>query len=132
MMRKRNIDLLDDIADGQLQQVSVGYEVYEYEIIGVDEASDLPLFRATRWCPREVSSVAVGDAGAIMRSPRSAETLPVGTGDEPPKIEDGQQQTGDIVYSLDVPAPNVPVDAYALPSVGPRIFQIQNQKAIQR
>ncbi|MCJ9720787.1 hypothetical protein MOV66_10210 [Agrobacterium sp. SHOUNA12C] len=74
--RQRYAELLMDIEDGHLQQVSVGYEVYEYEIVGVDEASSLPVVRAVRWCPHEVSSVAVGaDAGATMRSQRSTETL---------------------------------------------------------
>ncbi|MBY5684833.1 hypothetical protein HFO32_22175 [Rhizobium leguminosarum] len=67
--RKRHAELVDDIADGHLQQVSVGYEVFEYELVGRDETTGLPIVRAIRWCPHEVSLVAVGaDAGAVMRS----------------------------------------------------------------
>lgn len=79
LFRRRYAELVQDIADGHLQQVSVGYQVFEYELVGHDEATGLPIVRAVRWCPHEVSSVAVGaDAGAVMRS-ANEQLYPVAT-----------------------------------------------------
>lgn len=59
--------LLQDIADGVLRNVSVGYTVQRFE-----EGKDKNGRRtrtATRWTPREVSIVPIGaDAGAAIRS----------------------------------------------------------------
>lgn len=56
------------VKDGILRNVSVGYMVHEY--VELDETeNDLPIFRATKWEPMEVSFVSVPfDAGAQVRS----------------------------------------------------------------
>jgi len=74
VFRERYADLVADIAAGHLQQVSVGYNVEEYEYVGRDEKTGLPIYRASIWCPHEVSSVAIGaDPNAVMRAQRSQE-----------------------------------------------------------
>lgn len=65
---ERNADIIQDIRDGIIANVSVGYEVHEKSI---QEASDgqLRLERATDWEPFEVSAVPMGaDPDAHIRS----------------------------------------------------------------
>lgn len=59
--------ILQDIADGILRSVSVGYTVEKFE--ETKNASGRRTKVATRWSPREVSIVAIGaDPGASIRS----------------------------------------------------------------
>lgn len=56
-----------DVKDGILRHVSVGYSVQKYE--KVEETDGVPVYRATRWTPVEISQVPVGfDDGAVVRS----------------------------------------------------------------
>ena len=56
----------DDVKAGILRNVSVGYQVQRYE--KVEESDGLPVYRATRWTPAEISLVPVPfDAGAQVR-----------------------------------------------------------------
>ncbi|MBY3363757.1 hypothetical protein [Rhizobium laguerreae] len=67
--RRSKAGLLEDIEDGHLQQVSIGYCVHEYEVVERTDGIDRLMVRATRWTPREISLVAVGaDPNAVMRS----------------------------------------------------------------
>lgn len=66
-----------DVQAGVLRNVSVGYQIREFERIEPTGDNKLPIYRATDWLPMEVSLVAIGaDAGAQVRSSES-ESLPV-------------------------------------------------------
>jgi phage major head subunit gpT-like protein len=57
----------NDVKDGILRAVSVGYRVRSYEI--TEEEGQIPVWRAVDWQPMELSAVPVGaDAGAGFRS----------------------------------------------------------------
>jgi hypothetical protein len=59
--------ILNDIADGIIRQVSVGYVVNDLSV--ELREGGVPLARATSWTPHEVSVVAVGaDPNAVIRS----------------------------------------------------------------
>ena len=56
-----------DVSAGIIRNVSVGYQVEQFELVN-DPAESLPIYRATRWLPMEVSLVAVpADAAAQIR-----------------------------------------------------------------
>jgi hypothetical protein len=65
-------DVVRDIQDGIIRNLSVGYEVDEFQEVDGDarrKAKEPPLMRAVRWRPCELSFVAVGaDAGAQTRA----------------------------------------------------------------
>jgi len=62
--------IVQDIAEGILPNVSVGYQVYRFEKVG--EENGVPVLRATDWEPFEISSVAINaDAPAQFRSAES-------------------------------------------------------------
>lgn len=78
--------ILDDIADGILRHVSVGYDIHKFE--KVSEEDGIPTFRATDWEPIEISLVPAGaDDLAMVRSASSRGALrevPIdGLGDDP-------------------------------------------------
>jgi hypothetical protein len=55
------------VQDGILQNISVGYKVYRYEI--TEKVGEIPVYRATDWEPFELSIVPMGfDDGAGFRS----------------------------------------------------------------
>jgi hypothetical protein len=57
----------EDVKDGILCQVSIGYQVRKYVV--TREEGKAPLYRAVDWCPYEISIVPVGaDPGASIRS----------------------------------------------------------------
>jgi HK97 family phage prohead protease len=61
-------EVMHDVADGVISQVSVGYKVQEYEI-EIGNKGDIPVARATKWTPLEVSLVPVGaDPAAVVRA----------------------------------------------------------------
>src|SRR6185369_14610900 len=58
-----------DVQTGILRHVSVGYSIQKLE--KVEEVDDIPVYRATRWTPAEISLVPVAfDDGAVVRSQR--------------------------------------------------------------
>ena len=60
-------DIFEDIADGIIRNISVGYNTFKAEKVG--EENDIPIFRSVDWEPVEISAVAAGaDAGAEIRS----------------------------------------------------------------
>lgn len=60
--------LMVDLRDGMPLPISVGYKIHQYEKTEGDESS-LPVYRATRWEPMEVSAVPVpADFGAQARN----------------------------------------------------------------
>lgn len=65
-------EIFQDIEDGILRNVSVGYNTHKIEKIG--EKDDIPIFRSTDWEPVEVSLVVAGaDPDAQLRA-QNAET----------------------------------------------------------
>lgn len=59
--------ILQDIADGILRHVSVGYMIHEYQI--TERQGELDVYRAVDWEPMEVSVVPMGfDDKAVARS----------------------------------------------------------------
>jgi phage major head subunit gpT-like protein len=68
--------ILADVKAGILRNISVGYQVHEYEVEKPTERGGMPLYRATDWEPMEVSIVTVpADASAQVRG--SQELHPV-------------------------------------------------------
>lgn len=64
--------IVQDIADGIIRNVSVGYAVHEYEITEKD--GERPLYRAVDWEPQEISFVPVPfDSGSQTRSQEPAQ-----------------------------------------------------------
>ena len=60
-------EIFQDVEDGILRNVSVGYNTYKIEKIG--EENDIPIFRSVDWEPVEVSLVVAGaDPEARIRS----------------------------------------------------------------
>lgn len=60
-------EIFQDIEDGILRNISVGYNTFRFEKVG--EENDVPIFRAIDWEPVEISVVSAGaDAGAQIRS----------------------------------------------------------------
>lgn len=72
--------IVQDIKDGVLRAVSVGYSVQRYEVTKQEARKDggsVDLWRAARWTPMEVSFVTVpADAGASTRNQAEAQTAP--------------------------------------------------------
>lgn len=61
-----------DVQNGILRHVSVGYSVQKYE--KVEETDGVPVYRATRWMPAEISLVPVAfDDGAVVRERTESE-----------------------------------------------------------
>jgi len=61
--------IVQDVKDGILRNISVGYTVHEYERIRAEEKGQPDTYRAIDWEPAEVSLVPIGfDAGAQVRS----------------------------------------------------------------
>jgi hypothetical protein len=66
-----------DVKDGIVRDVSVGYRVYAYEAQASKRENELPTWKAIDWEPYEASMVPVpADSGAKVRSGESAETYP--------------------------------------------------------
>lgn len=66
--------IIQDLRDGVVRNVSVGYQTHRVEKIEADDGS-VPVWRVTDWEPFEISAVAIpADAGAQTRNlPRSNE-----------------------------------------------------------
>lgn len=69
--------IVKDIQSGILRAISVGYQVYRYEVTK-DVDSDLDTYRAVDWEPMELSIVPIPfDAGAKVRGEEKRSTHPV-------------------------------------------------------
>jgi hypothetical protein len=65
-----------DVRDGILRHVSVGYSVQKMQ--KVEEIDGVPVYRATRWTPAEISLVPIAfDDGAVVRSRQQSEPYEV-------------------------------------------------------
>ena len=69
--RQELAGIVGDIQDGVIRAISVGYSVQRYEVIRAADRTDggsMPLYRAVRWTPSEISFVPVpADAQAATR-----------------------------------------------------------------
>jgi phage major head subunit gpT-like protein len=64
--------IVQDIRDGIIRNISVGYIVHQYEV--TERAGERPLYRAVSWEPAEISFVPIpADAGAGTRSAETPE-----------------------------------------------------------
>lgn len=65
--------IFNKIKEGVLRSISVGYSVEEYDEIEQDD--EIPLFRAVRWTPKELSIVPIGfDPHAQVRNQENLES----------------------------------------------------------
>ena len=70
-----------DVLDNVLRKISVGYSVQSYEV--TREEGALPVFRATRWTPMELSFVLIpADNAAQVRNVADLQTTPCSIIDE--------------------------------------------------
>lgn len=78
-----------DVKAGLLRAMSFGYSVQRYEIIRAQDRTDggtVPLYRATRWTPQEISFVAVpADPNAAPRSQQSSQPCEIVRADAQPQ-----------------------------------------------
>jgi hypothetical protein len=64
--------IVQDIADGIIRNISVGYMVHEYQV--TERPGEVPLMRAVDWEPAEISFVPIpADAAATVRSVDTAQ-----------------------------------------------------------
>lgn len=74
LSKHRNQDLVNDILDGVLSSVSVGYSIEQFEETG--KQSGIPVMTARRWTPVEVSVVSSNfDLGAVILRSNEDESL---------------------------------------------------------
>lgn len=75
LSKNRNQDVIQDILDGVLRNVSVGYSVEQFEEL--KDSAEIPTLVARKWTPVEVSIVSTPfDSGAVvMRSDQVSEQL---------------------------------------------------------
>lgn len=67
--------IVEDIANGIIRNISVGYTVQAYEV--TREQGQVPVYRAVAWTPHEISFVTVpADAGSTTRANPSAQGMP--------------------------------------------------------
>lgn len=81
--------ILDDIADGVLRNISVGYEIHA--IRKVKEEDGVPTFRVTDWEPIELSLVPAGadDMAKVRNKPEAMREIEIeGMEEEPAPIEE--------------------------------------------
>lgn len=83
-------EYVEDIKEGIISNVSVGYRVYKLQKVG--EENGVPILRAVDWEPLEISSVAIpADGRAMFRDQSTYQCRVMGLG-EKPKESDPQTQ----------------------------------------
>jgi hypothetical protein len=113
-------DIVQDVKDGIITGVSVGYRVHKYEKQpkGADEA--VPVYRAIDWEPFEISLVPIGaDKGATVRSDNRTNDcllindIAIERGEEENTMKVGlekKEQESSVVQPVATPAPAVAAD----------------------
>ena len=96
--------IANDVKAGLLRAMSFGYSVQRYEIIRAQDRTDggtVPLYRATRWTPQEISFVAVGaDTNAAPRSQQSSHPCEIVRANaQPQELSMPQTITGDAAQA---------------------------------
>ena len=67
----------EDVKDGIIRSVSVGYKVYKFEETAPSKSNALPVRKAVDWEPFEISMVPIpADVGAMSRGAKPADTNP--------------------------------------------------------
>lgn len=116
--REDNKGIVQDIKDGIIRHLSVGYDVLEYQITEKD--GETPIYRAVDWEPKEVSFVPIpADAASTVRSEenennsnfiampqnRSAENPEAGSAEQTATTAAEQQQTAAAAQEPTTEAP---------------------------
>lgn len=125
--------LWGDVQSGILRSVSVGYQVQQWAHDGIE--AGLPIFKAARWAPYELSFVAVGaDADAGTRS------LPIEKGS--PMVEQAVEHAGtetlsaatrslptDVSHQVSGAAPTAPLNRMDVPD--PAVGTPEHARAVR-
>ena len=116
---ERSNEAFEQVRDGILRSISVGYSVEEYEV-RIEDDGDREIYRATKWTPAELSLVPIpADDGAKTRSEREREfpcvirrasptmeaNMPTGTGADDKAQTDGktvEQKTDENTRSIKI------------------------------
>lgn len=102
-------EIFADVKDKILQNVSVGYSVQEYHVTRTE--GEIPIFRATKWTPKEISIVPVGaDDDAGFRADHTEENPCLITGDTAVAKDDIQRKDQEPKVKTDTPAPTIEVE----------------------
>lgn len=118
--REELAPLIQDVRSGILRNISVGYQVHEYEVEKATERGGMPTYRATDWEPMELSIVAIpADASAQIRS--SQELHPVIINLRSPAMEPEENTPVDN-------APESPASAPASPTAEEIRAQVRSQE----
>ncbi|MEI2780939.1 MAG: prohead protease/major capsid protein fusion protein [Candidatus Competibacter sp.] len=95
-------NIVKDVEDGILRNISIGYDVYEEKEIG--KQGDIPILQATRWTPYEISAVPIGaDASSHFRSLETTEQQTI--------IKEGKEMEKEIETKTE--------EVRALPQINP-------------
>lgn len=121
---------MQDIADGILCNVSIGYQVYRYELVSTGE-TEIPVYRATDWEPYEISVVPVpADAGAGMRAEAENKTnrcTILGARSLENKKDEQMEPEGQNTTPAVEPTAQAPVATPAAPAEAPNAAQEATQ-----
>lgn len=75
--REEITGVIQDVRDGILKGISVGYRVHKYDLVSKAEG-ELPVYRATDWEPMEISFAPIqADPGSAVRSASEQVTVEV-------------------------------------------------------
>lgn len=70
--RESNAEIVQDVRDGILKNVSIGYRIHKYLKEEAQESDETPTYRAIDWEPMEISLVTVpADASAQVRADKA-------------------------------------------------------------
>jgi hypothetical protein len=123
--------ILQDVADGILRHVSIGYMVHEYQV--TEQPGDLDVRRAVDWEPMEVSLVPMGfDDAAVSRSAdrKSSQAKIVKRAAGPSTQEEADMPT-DEVRSNEAPAATETPDVTLTQDDVTRAANEASQRAVQ-
>lgn len=106
LSRRDNVsDLAQDLRDGVLGSVSVGYSVSRYERQSEPNEDGVEVLQATRWTPQEISLVPIGaDSGAYARSSLSSTAIVTDGGDEMAEQEQAPEAAETVCETSETPA----------------------------
>jgi hypothetical protein len=91
--------ILQDVQDGILRNISVGYRVDQYDITESTH-NQLPVYTATRWTPMEISLVTIpADSGAQLRNEPAPPPPPT---EEIPMAPATEQRANETTTPVDV------------------------------
>jgi len=125
--------IFNDVADGIIRNVSVGYFVHQYERQPKADGDAVPVYTAVDWEPYELSFVPVGaDAGAGTRSAEAGPTMPgvfVSRSEEITMDPKTATVPAAPVTPPPAPAPVAPVDDATVRAAEGRAVQLERERA---